>query len=569
MGAAGMSGGIAAEQEEKQALWEAWDDPCVGRLGWPLAGKASPDDVSLQNSLMKLFFEMPLIGIAVTCPRTKRWIFFNERLCQILGYCREELAEASWPDLTHPHDLQKDLAHFDRVMAGQTDGYSMDKRFIRKDGGVVWARIDVRAVRKPDGTLAFFVALVQDIGDRKRLEDERIEMERKLLASHKLESLGHFAGAVGNDLNNYLLTILGQAELLALEMAPTSPGRGNLLEIVESARGASRLCHDVLLFRGTGTSNTLDVDVSGLIDDISKLLGSCVGKRSVLRYDLARGLPIVKGDPDQIRQIVLNAVTNAAESTAGKRCTVTVSTSARYHDRSELDRLILGRAMPEGTYVSIVVSDNGSGMDESIRNRLFEPYFSTKFGARGLGMAVAMGFMRAHGGAVVIQSEVGEGTTVRFLFPSFPVTDPAETRENAVQQSSKGTVLLIDDDAQVLSVARRMLERLGFSVLTAGGGMEALDVFRSRREQIDCILLDMTMPDLDGEETLLALRRSNPEVRVILSSGYGYDGGEITRRFKGKGPAVRFLPKPYGMAELAEAIRRTIQKQELNADEGS
>jgi len=268
--------------------------------------------------------------------------------------------------------------------------------------------------------------------------------------------------------------------------------------------------------------------------------------------------PPVKGDPDQVRQLILNTVINASESLVANRGTITLSTGADYCERSRLDHFLLGTVLDEGTYVWLKVSDTGSGMDEATRDRAFEPFFSTRFGARGLGMAAVMGIVRNHAGAIELHSELGQGTSVRFFLPAAeeePVDASGGHTETEDQPLMERTILLVDDDESVLKVGKLLLESLGCTVLTAGGGVRGLEIYRDRRHEIDCVILDMTMSDLTGEDTLLALRHVEPEVRVILSSGY--PKGETGDRLAAMAN-VWWLAKPYGRGNLEEALRKAL-----------
>jgi CheY-like chemotaxis protein len=289
------------------------------------------------------------------------------------------------------------------------------------------------------------------------------------------------------------------------------------------------------------------------------MLKTCISKKVVLNLNLENSAPPFEGDPAQIRQVLMNLVINASEAIGEKSGVVTVSTGARYCDAEYLRETFLDESLPEGLYVSLEVSDTGCGMDRETHARIFEPFFTTKFTGRGLGMSAVLGIVRGHKGAIKVYSEPGKGTTFRLLFPA-STRAGEESAGGKVEPGSEwrgtGTVLLVDDEETILGVGRLMLERLGFSVITAGDGKEAVEIYRSRGSEIAFVLLDLTMPRMNGEEAFRELRRIDPDVRVILSSGYSER--EISARFAGKG-LTGFIQKPYQMASLRDAMKCVIE----------
>jgi CheY-like chemotaxis protein len=367
-------------------------------------------------------------------------------------------------------------------------------------------------------------------------------------------------GAIGHNFNNLLLPILGHTELLTLEVPATSPAHEHVQAVVDSVRAASEHCRELLLCAATGSYAGKPLHLSELIDDMGKLIRSLATKRSRLKFHLNGSLPFIFGDPNQIQQLLLCSVSNALESISGKNGAITLSTSARFIDRASLDATFLGRGLPEGTYVVLEIRDTGCGMDQETQDHLFEPFFSTKFGSSGLGMAMVMGIMRRHDGAIELHSQPGQGTVIRYLFPAAGESQEhiqlVDEKRTAEELHPQGAILLVDDEEPILRVSKMMLEKLGYAVITAKGGLEALDVFFNRRSEVVCIVLDITMPDLDGEAVYQAIRREDSSIPIILSSGYSEKG--VADRFAGKAIAG-FLPKPYGIAELREAILHALK----------
>ena len=383
-------------------------------------------------------------------------------------------------------------------------------------------------------------------------------MERKLLHTQKLESLGVLAGGIAHDFNNLLMAILGYADLALGDLSPASPAHPKIGEIINASRRAADLCRQMLAYSGKGMFVIEKLYLDHVINEMIHLLKTTISKKVLLNLNLERNLPPIEGDPSQVRQVLMNLVLNASEAIDGKSGVVTISTGARHCDRAYLGGTYLNEELPEGIYVSLEVSDTGCGMDRETQARIFEPFFTTKFTGRGLGMAAVLGIMRGHRGAMKVYSEPGRGTTFRLLFPAAPsgpdgAVCPEQEREKPWRGA--GTVLLVDDEETVLAVGREMLERLGFSVVTAEHGRQALELYERHREEIVCVLLDLTMPHMDGEETFRELRRMNPDVRVIMCSGYSEQ--EIGSRFAGKGLA-RALQKPYLLDDLRHAMQEAL-----------
>ena len=288
---------------------------------------------------------------------------------------------------------------------------------------------------------------------------------------------------------------------------------------------------------------------------------TAISKKAILNLNLERGLPPIEADPSQIRQIVMNLIINASEAIGDRSGVITVSVGATRCDAEYLRKTELHDNLAPGLYVHLEVTDTGSGMDAETRSRIFEPFFTTKFTGRGLGLAAVLGIVRAHKGALKVYSEPGKGTTFKVLFPALEDAGK-EARTNGLLPSAdwrgKGTILLVDDEESLIALGARMLEHLGFTVLTAADGLQAVDLYRERGKEIDLVLMDLTMPHMDGAEAFGELRRLNPDVRVVLASGYSHE--DVASRFAGKGLAG-VLQKPYTLAKLRESLAGLMPKR--------
>jgi two-component system, cell cycle sensor histidine kinase and response regulator CckA len=411
-----------------------------------------------------------------------------------------------------------------------------------------------------------FACILKDITDSKRAEEERLILERQVQQAQKLESLGVLAGGIAHDFNNILMAIMGNADLALQELSPMAPARNNVQEIEVAARRAAGLAKQMLAYSGKGRFVVEPIRLSVLVEEMSHLLEVSISKKAVLKYNFADNLPVFDGDATQIRQIIMNLITNASEAIGERSGGIAISTGAMECDRDYLNSanmvasIGLSEPLAEGVYAYLEVADTGCGMDKETQEKIFDPFFTTKFTGRGLGMAAVQGIIRGHLGAIKIYSEPGKGTTFKVLFPAAmdeEDSNQAEEKEDLWDGwQGSGTILIADDEESVCVVGKLMLERFGFSVLTALDGRAAVDVFKQNPDEVDCVLLDLTMPHLDGEQVFREMRRIRANVKVILSSGYNEQ--DATQRFSGKGLAG-FIQKPYTSKLLAEKIREALE----------
>jgi two-component system, cell cycle sensor histidine kinase and response regulator CckA len=400
--------------------------------------------------------------------------------------------------------------------------------------------------------------ILRDSSERRRAEDERLKFLSQIQQTQKLESLGVLAGGIAHDFNNLLMAVLGHADLALDALPASSEAREDLAEIRRAAQRATELCKQMLAYSGKGRFVIQPVEMQKVVEEMLHMLRVSISKNAILKLNFAANLPSVDADASQLRQVVMNLVVNASEAIGERSGVITVSTGAMDCDRQYLSESWLDEQLPEGMYVFIEVADSGVGMDAETRTRIFDPFFTTKFTGRGLGLAAVLGIVRGHRGAIKVYSELGRGTTFKVLFPASQrgeVREPASLVRGIYE--GKGTVLLVDDDESVRAVGRKMLERIGFSVVTAADGSEAIARFRERADDIICAIVDLTMPHVDGAETFRELRRMRPGVRVILSSGYNEQ--DVTQRFVGKGLAG-FIQKPYQLSTLVAVLKEVLEK---------
>jgi len=418
---------------------------------------------------------------------------------------------------------------------------------------------------EPD-EIAFACQLADQIGiavgsrERRHTEETRQHLEAQLRHAQKLESLGVLAGGIAHDFNNLLMAILGNAELALFEISKSSPARPGIEEIEKAARRAAELTRQMLAYSGKGHFDIRLVDLSEIAGEMAHLLDVSISKKTLLRMDLAKGLPAVRADVAQLQQIVMNLIVNASESLDEEQGgVVAIRTGKEFCTQAYLDQSRAPEKPPAGDYVYLEVSDTGHGMDGATLGKLFDPFFTTKFTGRGLGMSAVLGIMRGHGGAIMVDSIPGKGTTIRALFPALDTAAsaaPGVSAERAPAEcKANAAILVVDDEEAVRGMLLQLLGRAGFEAIAAADGLEAIAIFRERGSGIACIVLDLSMPHLDGLQTLRELRRIHGDVPVILSSGYSES--EIEERFRGEGVAA-FLQKPFQFQALYDALRRVL-----------
>ena len=414
------------------------------------------------------------------------------------------------------------------------------------------------------GKIIGAIEAIRDITSLKLVEEERFELEKKLYQSQKLDSLGIMAGGIAHNFNNLLQVILGNLELTLMELPSYSPSRSSLQRAYEAAERAARISGQMLAYTGHKMFIPAELDINELVKGNIVVQKSMTSPGISLRLDLADMLPSILGDENQISQVIGNLTTNAVESIGNGPGEIRISTSLQDCNSEYLQANLLEEQAVPGLYVCLEVSDTGCGMAPDTVERLFEPFFTTKFTGRGLGLAAVYGIMTAHKGAVMVQTEIDAGTSVRALFP---VTEEAlhafrerlstaEAHGTAESLRSKGLVLVVDDEEWIRDLTVKRLEHLGYEALEADDGDQAVEIFRERWKEVSCVLLDLTMPKKAGGQVFREMSAISPGVKVLLASGY--DEEEALRRF-GDAPPAGFIHKPYDLQTLEERLERVLR----------
>jgi CheY-like chemotaxis protein len=362
------------------------------------------------------------------------------------------------------------------------------------------------------------------------------------------------AGGIAHDFNNLLVAILGNASLALLDLPEDSPARQSIADIEIASQRAGELARQMLAYSGRSRFQVEPVELGELVRELMTLLQVSISKSVVIKLDLSTEPIVVDADAAQLRQVLMNLVINAADAIGDRSGFVTIRVGQLQADAAYLADVHPEAELEAGRYAALEVSDTGIGMDTATQSRIFDPFFTTKFAGRGLGLAAVLGIVRGHGGALRVYSELGRGSTFRIVLP-LSASSPAPVGEADEQWFGTGRVLAVDDDVMVRSVARRLLQSFGLTVVEAAGGREAIECFAADPDGIDAILLDLTMPEVGGAEVFREVRAIRPDIPVVLMSGYHED--EAGAAFESDGLAG-FVQKPFTPADLARRMRAAL-----------
>ncbi|QJR34297.1 hybrid sensor histidine kinase/response regulator [Gemmatimonas groenlandica] len=482
--------------------------------------------------------------------------YANQRLLDWFGLRLDEFATGRWLDCVHPADVAQVRAGMERSI-GKAQSFDEEYRVV-VDGHVRWIRVRTQAVMCPKGTTVIGqVGSVLDTTGERAAADERDRLQVQLEEVRRLESLGLLAGGVAHDFNNLLVGILGNASLARAVIPLDARGHEVLTDIEQAAHRASELTKHLLAYAGRARVERRTVIISDLVADVPRQVGAYIPSVVSLAIELPPSSPIVDGDETQLRRVLLSLITNSVEAFGDGHGRVDVTVSREHLDAAALSHVALGTSREPGWFAVITVRDTGIGMSADVQAKMFDPFFTTKGPGRGLGLASTLGILNGHDGAIGVTSQHGHGTTMRVLlplvrgltpYPGTPVID-------AFARVESGVILLVDDDTGARTAARRILTRVGYTVVEAADGREALDLYDRMTEPPRGVVLDLAMPVMGGAECLRQLRLRGSVAPVLLISGY--DAEDEAQGHVRRGEA-RFLQKPYTARGLLDALHDTL-----------
>jgi len=485
--------------------------------------------------------------------------YASPNLMAQFGYAPEDLMSGVIPyaSIVHPDDLERVASEIAAAVVGELATFEQTYRLRRADGEYR-SIYDFTVVTRELGEVTGFRGYVLDVTERDAATAALHEAEVRLGEVQRLESLGVLAGGIAHDFNNLLVGVLGNAALALDELPEGSPARPIVHAIQTAGQRGAELTRQLLAYSGKGKFVVEPVHLTALVDEAGQLLATVIEKTATLVYRLAGDIPVIEADATQIRQVVMNLLTNASDALEGQPGTIIVTTHGE--TLTAEDPRCTSSDLPPGEYAVLEVADSGVGMDDATARRVFDPFFTTKFHGRGLGMAAVLGIVKGHRGAIRIDSAPGRGTTVSLYLPvpilarNF-VRDPPEQRGAQAERPRAGTtILVVDDEKMVRDVTQRTLRRGGFLVRQAENGRAALDILALDASSIHLVLLDLTMPELSGEATLRHIREQWPDLPVLLSSGYSADTSMAAIKQLG----ASFIQKPYMPEDLLVAIRAAL-----------
>ena len=428
-----------------------------------------------------------------------------------------------------------------QVVRGQRLGLQLE------DGHQAWLIVNAAPLFDGGERVRGALATLLDITETRR-------SEQALQQSQRLESLGLLAGSIAHDYNNLLGAMMVSLELAQAQA--TEPQARHLKRAEGLAHKSADLTRQLLAYAGKGHGRKEDLDLNALVQDMSELMQVSIGRRAPLELELAPGALGLRGDRAQLQQVVLNLLTNAADAMAGRRGSIRLRTFRDRFEPGQVPPELAARGFPAGPHVGLSVTDEGAGIPPEVLQRIFEPFFTTKPTGQGLGLAAMQGIVRTHGGHVEVDSRVDQGTTFRLRFPALEVAEAHAAPPPPLEPyAGRGLVLVVDDEAAIRTVAAEILGTIGFEVLTAADGLEAVQQFQAHGDRVRLVLLDLTMPRLDGFGALQQLKALRPDVCVILSSGFAEPG--LERRIT-PGSVSGFLPKPYRVQDLIHAVKEAL-----------
>ena len=494
-------------------------------------------------------FEQAAVGMAHTT-LDGRWVRVNQRLCDIVGYTRDELLTRTFQDITHPDDLALDLpAQRRQLFAGEIQTLALEKRYLHKDGSVVWVELTVSMLREPSGEPKYQIAVVQDITARKQLEQE-------LLHAQRMEGVGQLAGGIAHDFNNLLTVIGGRSQLALAKLQPADPLRRDLDLIKKTSDRAAALTRQLLAFSRKQVLQPRVVDPNTLVGNSTNLLQRIIGEDIELVFVPASDVGRVRVDPGQLEQVIVNLAVNARDAMLGGG-QLTIGTSNVALDAGYAGRHV---GVTPGPYVMLAVSDDGVGMDAATQARIFEPFFTTKGPGKGtgLGLATVYGIVKQSGGHIRVYSEPGVGTVFKIYLPRTDAAPEAEPSGDTTLPHGTETILVVEDEEEVRRLAREVLERLGYTILEAMNAIEAVLIAEQHAGLIDLLLTDVVMPRMGGGALAEAVTAARPETKILFTSGYTDDA--IVRHGVLEA-GVQLLEKPFTPDALADNVRAVLDRQ--------
>jgi PAS domain S-box-containing protein len=503
-----------------------------------------------EERFRRVFEEGPL-GVAIVSTDF-RFVRVNNALCRMVGYTEEELVRLTFVDITHPDDVSADVHLAEKLCKGEIPLYRMQKRYRKKSGEIIWINLTASMIHDSSGAPLYALSLIEDITEMKRTQSEALFLQ-------KLESVGTLAGGIAHDFNNLLGAINSQAELGLAELNSGDSCRRELNAIGEIAMRGSEIVRQLMIYAGKENAVFEVVDLSKTVEDMLALLKISVTKRASIKTELDHGLPTIEATAAQVRQIVMNLITNASDAIGDHDGMIRVTTQQIAVNGNAREPAF--QTLREGIYAQLEVSDTGCGMSPQMQANVFDPFFTTKTAGRGLGLAVVHRIVQNLGGTIHFTSELNRGTTFRILLPCASEGPPANGSANPqpsepIAETRGGTLLIVEDESHLRQAVVKLLRKRGFEVFDAADGTAAIRLLRADGAKIDAVLLDMTLPGASSYDVIAEAATARPDIKVILTSAYT----EETAVGAFSAPQIRgFIRKPFQLEDLLKMVRSSLR----------
>ncbi len=512
--------------------------------------------IQLQESEARFdSFMSQLPAIATIRSSEGQFLYGNPRILQLLGLSQKRFESRTLFDV-FDSVTARSLEEQDRKMlaAGAPLTSTHDVVVNNQKRVMLTSRFPLDR----EGGAPLIGTIMLDITDMKRAEEERRRLELQMQHAQKLESLGILGGGIAHDFNNLLVGILGHAELARTSLPEESEIREHINKVIVASKRAADLANQLLAYAKDSTFEVEIANINDMVREMDNLLTISISKKAILKCELADKLPLVECDPTRVRQIIMNLIVNASDALGGETGYITVRTGVRTCRDGELLDMASHTKVKAGKYVFLQVRDTGCGMGDDAIDKIFDPFFTTKLTGRGLGLAAVMGIVRSHNGAITVDSAPGKGSIFAIYLPASTSTSLAERTPKSDDPDWKGAgkILIADDEQIVLDVGCSMLSTLGFTAIPVANGREALDTYRAREKEIQAVILDMSMPEMDGREAFDEIRKLSATVPIIVSSGYSQDRADFSGTTEASKP--RYLQKPYQLDGLRQVLRRAL-----------
>jgi PAS domain S-box-containing protein len=496
------------------------------------------------------YYEVDLAG---------HFTFFNDSVCRILGYTRNELMGMNNRNYTDPKNSKNLYQAFNHVYRTGDPFKGFEWEIIRKDGTIRSVEASVSLIRNPKGEPTGFRGIVRDITEQKEAGREMIALQEELRQSQKMEAIGRLAGGIAHDFNNLLTVISGNCQLSLLDLKEGDPLRRSIEEIRVASDRASSLTRQLLAFSRRQTLNFMILDLNDILRNLDKMLHRVIGEDIELIYLLSKDIGKIKTDPGQVEQVILNLALNARDAMPKGGKLILETANAEIDD--EYVQAHIG--VKPGRYVRLSVSDTGAGIPPEVRERIFEPFFTTKENGKGigLGLSTVYGIVKQSGGNIWVYSEPGYGTVFKVYFPR--AEEPVEVWSEKVKEIETlyggETILLVEDDEAVRKLAMQILRKQGYKVLEAKHGGDALLISKKYQDLIHLMVTDVVMPGMSGRELAENLLATRPEMKVLYISGYT---DNTIVHLGVLEPEIHFIQKPFTMEALAKKVREVLDSKE-------